>query len=71
MAWTIADQNEALSMGWLIADIDGTGKLEIQRHDANPCGFVSDVDALEWVRLAAALGNDMEKRALETVGLSQ
>ena len=69
MEWTHADQTEAMSMGYLVADIDGSGKLEIQRYDDNPCGFKSDAEALEFVKLAAAFGNDLEIRALKTCGL--
>jgi hypothetical protein len=67
--WTHADQSEAMSMGWLVADMDSTGKLEIQRYDDAPGSlrFESDASAREWVELAAALGNDLETRALHYV----
>lgn len=64
-SWSHADQIEAMSMGYLVADIDGTGQLEIQRYDDCPCGFKSDEEALEFVKLAAAFGNDLEMRALK------
>lgn len=67
--WTPADQQQALSMGWFIAAVDGA--LEIQRSDDAPPAllFESDEEALEWVKLAAGLGNDLEIRALAYAGV--
>lgn len=67
--WLPLDQLEAMSMGWFVAVNEG--RLEIQRHDEAPLSlrFESDAAALEWVTLAANLGNDLEIRALAHVGV--
>lgn len=67
--WTAADNTEAMSMGWLVAD-DSQRGLEIQRYDESPCGIASDADALDWVTLAAYFpAGELERRALRFVGV--
>jgi hypothetical protein len=62
--WTQSDQSEALAAGWLVADIDTSGVLGIQRYDEAE-QFESDSEALVYVTTRAAQPNgDIERKAL-------
>lgn len=82
-AWTREDNQRAMSEGWLIADVDGTGDLEIQRLDDPQAAFYNadkgrhelrarpvfrnDAEALAYVRMRAATGSEFHRRALAVI----
>jgi hypothetical protein len=66
--WTADDCKVADGQGWNLFNIDGLGRGEIQRDD-DTAQFVSDEDAISFVRRRAAEGDAVAAKALTIAGL--
>jgi hypothetical protein len=69
MAWKGYNEQQAMREGWILADVDSTGYLEIQKYDESDA-FASDDEANAYLTERAAKGYSLARIVFELIAES-